>query len=157
MSEHIGADEAQRLLDAATPGPWYVGVDDSAGKDALYLWCEHDDGSWVEGKQPPYHMDPFTYDPTPMERATAELIAAAPRLAAEVVRLRRELDARTDDAGRRAIRSLGIDPDLTFHGDMCTCPACSENAPAAYPTTPKNELRWSYIKRAAARLLGGGE
>lgn len=92
--------EARRLLDAATPGPWYCFTDDSAGKDSLYLMSEYDDGSWVEGKQGPFPLDPFTYDPTPMERATAHFIAAAPRLVtelvAEVERLREKLDQRTD-------------------------------------------------------------
>ena len=76
------AAETRRLLDAATPGPWHCVVDDSAGKDQLELWCDYDDGSWREGMTAPFHLDPFCYDPTPMERATAALIAAAPRLLA---------------------------------------------------------------------------
>lgn len=110
--------EARRLLDAATPGPWYCFTDDSAGKDSLHLMSEYDDGSWVEGKQGPFPLDPFTYDPTPMERATAHFIAAAPRLVtelvAEVERLRSALDQRTD-------------PELAERPSVC--PECGSDNP----------------------------
>ena len=109
MSDTDGlAAETRQLLDAATPGPWHCVVDDSAGKDQLELWCDYDDGSWREGMTAPFHLDPFCYDPTPMERATAALIAAAPRLLANWLARNEQTEAVEDDLGRIANENAAL-------------------------------------------------
>ena len=93
MSEHISAVEAQALLDAATPGPWEVDAVSPAAPHWLadvYV-CGDMIGEPVAQIMVLDHFDHETWNSR--ANANAELIAAAPRLAAEVVRLRRELDA----------------------------------------------------------------
>lgn len=84
MSEHIGAEEAQAIFDAATkyaPVPWdspRVPSHQMPSGDYCFRTVYDADGSGVASE---------------LTDEVAELVAAAPRLAAEVVRLRRELDA----------------------------------------------------------------
>lgn len=121
MSEHIGAEEAQALLGAATPGEWRW----NSITHRVHASTEHDPDEYVA-------FVPFEDD--------CPLIAAAPRLAAEVVRLRRELDARTDllAALARVVWLLDNNPNVaTFDRD---------DVAAAVG----DQLQ-------AARLLGGGE
>ena len=128
--------EARRLLDAATPGPWHCFTDDSAGKDQLELWCDYDDGSWREGTKPPFHLDPFCYDPTPMERATAELIAAAPRLIAALLERAVTAEADRDEAERRERTAVnlanyhrGVAREAGRRADAARPPAPTESTP----------------------------
>lgn len=115
MSEHISAVEAQALLDAATPGPWAI-----EGPD-VDLWVMDAGRSYSIAMLGSRAVDDEV-------DGNAELIAAAPRLAAEVVRLRRELDARTDPELAARLRRASA------HG-ICRVVDLS----------------------TAARLLGGGE
>jgi hypothetical protein len=144
------ADRARQLLAAATPGPWHCFTDDSAGKDQLELWCDYDDGSWQEGMEPPFHLDPFTYDPTPMERATAELIAAAPPLIADLADENERLTAERDDLAARLAAltdELALyERDYKCDEASCECEAADifvgvlrfkAAAPAVQPPDPK--------------------
>lgn len=73
MTEWVGADEAQGLLDAAAPGPWTVSKWNSfevANKDVVLATVHGEFGL-----------------------PNADLMAAAPRLAATVLHLSEELSA----------------------------------------------------------------
>ena len=138
MSEHISAVEAQALLDAATPGPW-VRPSATSNWFTVHEPVQIDEADWGPEAQ---ERGLFGYrvgtlaDERAWRYGDVELMAAAPRLAAEVVRLRQELDAARAELAQLAVDERcscgwGVvhDPD----NPRCDRPAC------------------------AARLLGGGE
>lgn len=90
MAERIiTADEARRLREAATPGPWRVTDADSVAPRVGGAWPvafipgDHDDRPWDCGGDEPIE---------PLPLADAELIAAAPDLAWTVEQLTAERD-----------------------------------------------------------------
>lgn len=137
MSEHIGAEEAQALLDAVqrrSPHDW------SASDDQV----TYEEGLWIIAEC--------------VDAEVAELIAAAPRLAAEVVRLRRELDARTDQPTAKEL----------LHAVDIQYRAAPPKLPETWTRTEVAHYRHGWLDAmqrvkdstdtaAAARLLGGGE
>lgn len=73
-------DEIRALLDGATPGPW--AWDDRRG------WAYLSGGGWIQFARVAVEVDD---KPNAEGQANARLIAAAPSLAAEVLRLREAL------------------------------------------------------------------
>lgn len=152
MSEHIGAEEAQALLDAATPGPWYWHDYMKSARTLAY------DPSPTLGFDV-HEMNVLkTTDDWHPTRADEALIAAAPRLAAEVVRLRRELDARTDQPTAKEL----------LHAVDIQYRAAPPKLPETWTRTEVAHYRHGWLDAmqrvkdstdtaAAARLLGGGE
>lgn len=142
MSEHISAIEAQRLLDAATPGPWVR----PSGTSSWFTVPEPvqvDEADWGPEAQ---ERGLFGYrvgtlaDERAWRYGDVELMAAAPRLAAEVVRLRRELHQWEMSAATlaRVVRLLDNNPNAATFDRDDVAGAVGDQL-------------------AAARLLGGGE
>lgn len=161
MSEHIGAEEAQALLDAATPGPWEACTaphpDDERTPAEWMTSCLNGDGPlWcvtapnTRGDDLAYLVPAVTGD-GPCSEAHAELIAAAPRLAAEVVRLRRELDA------ARIVATYWRD-HMMDGGDLTRFAAHPLAMVLAALDGETDPVQLGVdAESAAARLLGGGE
>lgn len=148
MSEHIGAEEAQALLDAATP-LLHRNLRITTTQDCLFGEPDVEDDTYCV-------YDADEDDPPIVDRIVlpemAELFAAAPRLAAEVVRLRRELDARTDPS-----------PVARYAAECrakCTHPAqghdgllrCGDEF-----STAEGEQAFAFCGFHFGPLLGGGE
>lgn len=80
----MNTETLQKLLDDATPGPWVVEENGPS-------W------GWVEVKGPsfkvsgPTQATDLTYEDTAIRKNDARLIALAPELAAEVIRLREDV------------------------------------------------------------------
>jgi len=88
--EIISAEEARRLREAATPGPWRITDSDSIAPQVGGAWPvaivpgDHDDRPWDWDGEGPIE---------PMPLADAALMAAAPDLARTVEHLHAELAA----------------------------------------------------------------
>lgn len=145
MSEHISAIEAQALLDAATPGEWEWR---SFSGDVVRL---HDDN--------PPTLVAALFNRADQQQAEhdAAVIVAAKRALREVVRLRRELDARTDQP---TVDELQAALNVQFDAPVPVPAHWQPIQRAAYRDgwlDAMQRVKDSTDTAAAARLLGGGE
>lgn len=88
MGERISDDDLRRLLDEATPGPWRLGADLTTINTAYGGNADFVKGGWAKAIAKttlPKWMPPKQAWPN------GQLIALAPALAAEVLRLREAL------------------------------------------------------------------
>lgn len=146
----LPSDELKDLLEKATPGPWSLcahlsnpEVDEGCGcgyrgvvfgpEHAGYAVCQpgHEPApEGQEGTEPPRY-------PRETERNNARLIAAAPDLAAEVIRLREALEEmriaklNAFNDGRSACLDLLFPNNCRERFDICAIPN-----PFANPVTP---------------------
>ena len=113
------ADEARALLEAATPGEWFVGYNPDGSDPVEYFRECYDRGEpgriWlvcVPYQDKPPNEEALCTSITgngPTSEANARLIAAAPRLLRELLEERERL--------REALRDLA-DPEMQYIGPM---------------------------------------